>query len=241
MNKLLQLVKNIDTHEAVNNRFFEIWVGKKIKIEQIAIFARNYWEFTYRFPESLAILILNADNISARLEYTKTLYSEMGNGHINGVHVLLFENFYKNLSSKLNIPNYLSMDSLVEDLKLLPDTSNFITGQKELYSQEYSIAVGAQLALEWQAYTMVRKLYEGARNYMDLWKNQDEFHEACEFFYVHIGEAEKNHKDESIAAAYKVITSGGDFNKLEYGFTKHLDLIAAFWNGIADEINNCTQ
>jgi hypothetical protein len=37
-------------------------------------------------------------------------------------------------------------------------------------------------------------LYEGSRQYIDVFETLDEFHEYCEYFYVHIGEAEKDHR-----------------------------------------------
>lgn len=236
MSNLTALANSVSTHEALNNKFYDIWMCQKLPIEKIAVFARNYWEFAYRFPEALAVLFLNVNNVIARAEYAKTLYSEMGYGDPKRVHSLLFEEFCKDLSRNLGKEDYLSIENLKKNYCLLPETQSFIDGQKKLYSQEHSIAVGAQLALEWQAYTMVRKLYEGARNYMSVWPHQDAFHESCEFFYVHIGTAEKEHKQESIIAASKIIEEGGSFEDLLLGFYQHLDLIASFWGSIATQI-----
>ena len=237
MQKLQALVKDISAHAALNNAFYATWMTQKLSIKQIAVFVRNYWEFAYRFPESLAMLLIKTENVAARAEYAKTLYSEMGYGNPTQVHSSLFELFCQELSNQLGNASFLKMDSLKESHSLLVTTNNFINGQKELYSSDSSIAVGAQLALEWQAYTMISKLYEGARNYMDLWPSVDTFHEACEFFYVHIGSAEKEHKEESIIAASKVIDDGGSYEGVEYGYNKHLKLISEFWQGIASEIN----
>lgn len=236
MNRLSKLIESLNEHEATNNSFYDKWMGGKLSIEQVGVFTRNYREFTYHFPEALALLIANTDNILIRMECTKTLYSEMGNGEQKRVHVVLFDDFCKHLSTHLGSPDYLTKTCLQDKSLLLPETRDFIDGQRELYSGEHSAAVGAQLALEWQAYTMVRKLYEGARNYKDLWNNQDEFHEACEFFYVHIGSAEKEHKIESIHAALELIQAGGSFMQIEAGFKKHLSLIATFWKGIAEKM-----
>lgn len=233
MNKLEQLITLLSGHEAINNLFYEQWITRKLSIEKIAIFIRNYREFTYYFPESLALLIANTENVFARMEYTKTLYSEMGYGEPQRIHLVLFEDFAKNLLKHLDAPDTLIQKSLQGESLLLPETQNFVRGQRELYSGVYSVAVGAQLALEWQAYTMIRKLYEGVRNYMDAWRNPDEFYEACEFFYVHIGSAEKEHKKESIAAANELVNSGGSIEQIESGFKQHLHLIATFWNAIA--------
>jgi pyrroloquinoline quinone (PQQ) biosynthesis protein C len=237
MNALAYLLEGIHDHPAVNNDFYHKWMGARLPIEKIAIFVRNYWELTYRFPEALATLILNMDDTHSRTEYTKTLYSEMGNGNSKRVHSVLFEEFCKDLAKSLGYEDYLTINSLKTKVFILPATTSLIDWQKKLYSQEHPIAAGAQLALEWQAYTMIRQLYEGARNYMDLWPNQDKFHESCEFFYVHISSAEKEHKEESIAATLNIIGSGSQFTKIEYGFKNHLNLIASFWSAIALEMD----
>lgn len=236
MSKLENLLNSIKKHKAIDNPFYEKWTLRKLPLDKIAIFARNYWEVTYRFPEALTTLILNIDNLVARAEYTKTLYSEMGNGVADRVHSVLFEKFCLELSEKFGKKDFLKMDNLKDDFILLPETIELIKGQKELYSSSYSISVGAQLALEWQAYTMIRQLYEGARNYMNLWEDQDEFHEACEFFYAHIGVTEKDHKLESMKAAQKIMNDGVRFEEIEYGFHAHLNLIANFWDAVARDM-----
>lgn len=233
MGALIHLVESIRTHEALDNIFFQKWVASRIAVEHLAVFARNYWEVTYRFPEALALLIANISNTDARTEYTKTLYSEMGNGNIKAVHSSLFERFCVDLFRHLGVSDYLNIKKLNEKISLLPETQGLINGQIELYTAQPSVAAGAQLALEWQAYTMIRKLYDGARNYIELWPTEDDFHESCEFFYVHIGSAEKEHKKQALLATERIIDSENLFLQAKYGFEKHLHLLAKFWNGIA--------
>jgi hypothetical protein len=79
---------------------------------------------------------------------------------------------------------------------------------------------------------MLRKLYDGARNYLPLWKNPDEFHESCEYFYVHIGAAEKDHKGESLHAVKRYARDAQSVARITEGYLSHLDLIAAFWGGL---------
>lgn len=237
MNELKKLVHDIHKSQAVDNLFFQKWMSNKFNIEDLAIFARNYWEWNFCFPEALAVLVANTKDITVRVEYTKILFSEMGNGNQRCAHSILFEEFCNKLAEKMGYPGYLNIENLKKNVPLLKETQNLNAWQKEMYSR-LDIAAGAQLALEWQAYTMIRKLYDGARNYMDLWDNPDEFHEACEFFYVHIGAAEKEHKDESILAAKQLIDNGADIKNVEEGFCTNLQLIGDFWNGIAKSCSN---
>ena len=114
---------------------------------------------------------------------------------------------------------------------MLPSTQDLIEGERELY-QDALKSAGAQLALEWQAYTMLRQLYDGARNYLPLWSNPDEFHEACEYFYTHIGAAEKDHKQESLKAVKQYAADEASLARIIEGYNRHLKLISGFWEGL---------
>lgn len=237
MYELKKLAQSTRQSIAVNNLFFDKWLKSPLTIDEIAVFARNYWEWTFCFPQALAGLLAQTTDIKARVEYTKILFSEMGNGQNNKVHSALFEQFCNQLALKLGHPGYLEIERLKQAFPLLKATQELNRWQRETYSNS-ELAIGAQLALEWQAYTMIRKLYDGARNYMHLWENPDDFHEACEFFYVHIGAAEKDHKEESILAAKQLVDKGMAFKSIEEGFCQSLHLIGNFWNDIANYMEN---
>jgi len=166
----------------------------------------------------------------------KTLFSEMGYGNPLKLHSILFDNFFAELARKMGCEGCLDRSYLAAT-EVLPSTRRFNDGERRLYGNESpEVAVGAQLAQEWQAYTMLRQLYEGARNYLPLWSNEDEFHEACEYYYVHIGAAEKDHKDESLRAAVQYAQDEASLALVTEGFNEHLDLYVDFWEGIYDEI-----
>lgn len=235
MHRLKSLVENIEQHNAVNNIFYTTWLEKKLSAKQVAIFARNYFEWTLQFPRALAALISITEDSTARAEHVKTLYSEMGYGNSEKIHSVLFEEFYNQLINKLAPNEALAFTDVLESVTLLPETIKLTSWERETYAKDEAAAVGAQLALEWQAYTMIRKLYEGTRNYKDLWDNQDEFHEACEFFYAHIGQAEKEHKEQSLTAAGQVLKTDDDYKKIRSGFEQHLLLIGNFWHAIVKD------
>jgi hypothetical protein len=144
---------------------------------------------------------------------------------------VLLDAFFDALAEKLGEGNRLRRDRLERDLDLLPSTQALIQGERKAYGTP-DLAFGAQLALEWQAYTMLRKLYDGARNYLDLWSIPDEFHEACEYYYAHIGAAEKDHKDESLLAVRRYTGDAKRLTAIQEGYDHHLDLIAGFWQGL---------
>jgi hypothetical protein len=163
----------------------------------------------------------------------------MGDGNFQKSHVILFENFISALSTALDAKNPLNINVLRKEVSLTDEMKILLEGQNKLYNSNTAIGVGAQLAIEWQAYTMVSKLYEGARIYKDLWNDEDKFHEACEFFYTHIGATEKEHKISSLHSASKIISNDNTVLEIEYGFHEHLNLIEKFWIGLFHEINRC--
>ena len=71
---------------------------------------------------------------------------------------------------------------------------------------------------------------------MQLWSEPDQFHEACEYFYAHIGAAEKDHKDESLKAVERYAVDEHSTEKIIEGYDRHLDLIFKFWQGLHSRI-----
>lgn len=229
------LLAKITTTPALDNAFYQEWMSRPFSIEELQIFARNYGAFVKSFPDALAVLIGATKDIEAKTEYVKTLYSEMGYGNPAKVHSALLFSFLNELARKMGHENKLEPEMLAETTELLPTTRDFVEGTKALYGDE-EMSFGAQLALEWQAYTMLRKLYDGARNYMTLWSEPDQFHEACEYFYAHIGAAEKDHKDESLNAMQRYAVDEHSVEKIIEGYNRHLDLISNFWQGLHSRI-----
>jgi pyrroloquinoline quinone (PQQ) biosynthesis protein C len=232
-----QLLDGIGSHPAVNNEFYAFWTSRSLSIEQLAIFARNYGEWVRAFPDSLALLLISADDLVAKTEYVKTLYSEMGYGNVSKVHSRLLNGFFCELACRMNHEGRLDWDRLRAEGDCLPCTRRLVEGEQDLY-RDKRLSFGAQLGLEWQAYTMLRKLYDGARNYLPLWAKPDEFHEACEYFYAHIGATEKEHKVESLAAARRYSTDEESLASIIDGYHRHLNLIQDFWRGLHEAIMN---
>src|SRR5437763_851306 len=229
------LLTNITNHPALNNDFYNEWMTRKFTIDELTVFARNYGEWVKSFPDALAILLVTTDDIDAKTEYVKTLFSEMGYGSSGKVHSVLLNEFFKELALRMGHDGELDWARLQNSVELLPTTRELVQGEQDLY-RDPQMSFGAQLALEWQAYTMLRKLYDGARNYLSLWSNPDEFHEACEYFYAHIGATEKEHKEESLKAVKRYATSEESLAKILEGYRLHLDLIFNFWRGLHQAI-----
>ncbi|HKV39901.1 MAG TPA: iron-containing redox enzyme family protein [Blastocatellia bacterium] len=229
-NTIEQSLREITKHPALDNAFYSDWMSRCLNLNELQVFARNYGAWVRSFPDALATLVVTTSDLEAKGEYVKTLYSEMGYGNSSKAHSVLLDAFFSALAEKLGDRSRLDWGRLERDVELAPSTRDLLAGELELY-RDAQMSVGAQLALEWQAYTMLRQLYDGARNYLHLWDQPDEFHEACEYFYAHIGAAEKDHKDQSLRALVQSAREG-TIGKTMQGYNRHLDLIFNFWNGL---------
>jgi len=233
---LVALAKQVYTHGALRNAFYRLWMSEQLDLQGLAAVYVNYGTFVRRFPEVLAVMILHTDDVHARAEYAKTLFSEMGYGQVRSAHSVLFDSFFNSLGRQMGAEGEFMYEKLVKTTPVLAETLALVEGEKRLYSMDRATAAGAQLALEWQAYTMLSQLYEGARNYMHLWPDSDSFHEAAEYYYAHIGEAEKEHKIESLNGAKVFDVTPEARTNIERGFYTHLSLFEKFWAALADAV-----
>jgi pyrroloquinoline quinone (PQQ) biosynthesis protein C len=230
------LAHGVFAHAALRNDFYRLWMGQALDYGGMAVFARNYLARTVNTSTMVALSLLSTDDIRAKTEIAKNLHSEFGYGNADKAHISLLRGFLTTLLTRLRgTPVNLAM---LERTPLLPTTTHFIARQRELYTRPDAAAVlGTLLAQEWLAYSMLTRLYEGARNYMTLFRDMDEFHEHCEYFYVHIGDAEKAHKEQAIRSAAVVCGDDADAReRVREGFNAFLDITADYWTGIHDEI-----
>ncbi|WP_026145447.1 iron-containing redox enzyme family protein [Pseudomonas asplenii] len=234
--RIRSLAESVTTHPALNNDFYERWMGSALGIHDLEIFARNYWSRTFNTATMVARSLIHASHLSAKVEIAKNLFSEFGYGHMDKAHIVLLQNFLLDLLSRANGRAYSMAD--LEKVPVLATTEHFIQAQLGLYQGEGqpggSLRVlGALLAQEWLAYSMLTRLYEGARNYKFLYACDDDFHEHCEYFYVHIADAEKDHKEQAIKAAALECETPEDFEYLSTAFSSFLHITELYWRGIA--------
>ena len=228
------LAESTAQNRALNNGFYEIWLSRRLTGPQAATFARNYCAWIETVPDQIARVFLSHGDLEAKCETIKNLFSEMGFGDPEKTHISMLRRYMSDLVTRVQGSPY----NVLEDKRpLLSTTHNLTKIQQELFgNNDPQVSAGALLAQEWQAYTMLVQLYEGARLYMPLYGHQIEFHEACEYFYLHIGEAEKEHKVQSIHSAEKYCHSQGDFERIRAGYDGFLKALEGFWIGLAEDI-----
>ncbi|MGH3572643.1 MAG: iron-containing redox enzyme family protein [Pseudonocardiaceae bacterium] len=233
--QVTDLADGVHTHAALNNSFYERWVAAALSYEQVRVFAREYWARTQYTSVMVALSVLHTEDMAARVECVKNLYSEYGNGDLSKAHIVLLEQFFDDLLTRLAGQPVSMSDVRTEGS--LPTTKRFSEGQRALFTDsDQRVVQGALLGQEHLAYSMLTRLYEGVRNYKSLWARDDDFHEAAEYFYVHIGEAEKEHKAEAIVSATEVCETEADFAAVKESFERFLDLTAMYWEGVYEAI-----
>jgi pyrroloquinoline quinone (PQQ) biosynthesis protein C len=223
-----KLVSGIHRKAALDNEFYRAWMTAALPYLQVRAFAREYRARTQFTSVMVALSVLHTEDLAARIECVKNLYSEYGGGDPRKVHLILLDRFLEDLVSRVPV----SISDIHAEAAA-PTTRQFSEGQRALFTNpDQRVVQGALLGQEHLAYSMLTRLYEGVRNYKPLWPTEDEFHEACEYFYVHIGEAEKDHKREAVISAAQVCRNDDDFAVVRDGFHAFLDLTAKYWQGV---------
>lgn len=221
-------------HPALKNQFYDLWMSKALHPDAVEIVARNFYARVSRTPVRIALAFLNMVDIAARAETVENLYDEMGHGDPLKVHSVLLRDFLQTLLSKMR-GHEVTLDT--SNALLLPSTVRLIEHSQKIFNSSYpQETCGALLAQEWHAYPQLVYLYEGARNYRGYFE-LEEFHEICEYFYLHIGATEKEHKVHSLSTAASACRSAEDVEHLKRGFTGYLDLLADNWAEIYQAIS----
>jgi pyrroloquinoline quinone (PQQ) biosynthesis protein C len=231
--RIRELTRGMTEHPALKNPFYALWMADALPAAQVEVFARNFYARVRRTPERIALAFLHMDDLAARAETVENLYDEMGHGDARKVHSVILREFFEALLSRLH-GRPVSFEDI--EAPLLPSTIRLIEGGEKVFSSPHpQEACGALLAQEWHAYPQLVYLYEGTRNYRHLF-GVEEFHEHCEYFYLHIGATEKEHKVHSLSTAARACRTEADLRHLEQGFTTYLDLLAENWAEIHEAI-----
>ena len=223
------IAETVRTHPALDNRFYNLWMSEPLRPDQVELLAVNFYSWTAPTVQRIAAALGNMADARSRFETVHNLHDELGKGDFDSNHVLLLRRFFDWFLGAMYGREFRMDESRAE---VLPATRRLNEEAMTLFrDQRPQVAAGALLAQEWHAYPQLVNLYEGVRNYKDLF-DLYEFHENCGYYYIHIGEAEKEHKEQSIISAARCCRDVRDVQLLKKGFYGLLDLLSGFWDDL---------
>jgi len=229
------LSNEVFSHGALNNKFYDLWRERRFNKDEFRIFTINYFARVHATTHRISLALTSIDDWVSRIEILNNLTDELGHGSRENVHVLVLARWIDSLGSKLGMDDFSVEYKKLGDQLISDKTKFFISETNELCSSGPMQACGALLAQEWHGYSQLALLYEGFRNYIDLYE-LDDFHDVGEYFYVHVGKAEKEHKIQANIIAGRNCRTSEDFEILKQSYYRYLDLLESFWCEIYDNI-----
>lgn len=213
--KLEQYAKE---HHAHKNEFFaSVSKNGPWSTEQVSVIGPQYYFFTKHFPKSLSKLIARTSSDKTRNLLVQILYSELGGNDYEAAHHTLF---YQALSSK-GIE-----DKVIFTTPPFDETHSLVEGIDNLFAQEpLLMGLGAEYALEIHADPMIEGLKNGF-NGVNL-----------QFFRVHAVD-EPQHIINVRECLLGDEVAQDNWQLIEYGAEKILELFYKFWMKIHKELNS---
>ena len=221
--------------EAVYNSFFRLWCQQQLQPVELTGVAVNLYQHLAPTLRRIVALFSNINDGAMRHYLLRILNDEAGLAE--GIpHVRLLENFLNTLLTMVSatpcqVTAYLDQGYETESTRTL------VHDGYKLFAQPNTMtALGALLAQEWHAYPQLVYLYEGARNYQLQFATLEQFHDACEYFYIHLGRTEKEHREQTSTLAASRVHTSSDWLALQEGFYAYSDLLINYWNSLTRAI-----
>jgi pyrroloquinoline quinone (PQQ) biosynthesis protein C len=228
------LAGSVSSHKALDNKFYRIWRASVLNLPDFQVFAVNYFMRVYSTPTRISLALAAVGDWQSRIQLLHNLSDELGHGERANVHVLVLYRWLDALSRALGSAE--EFRTTLNQARPLPQTERFVDVANDLYRRNTQEMVGALLAQEWQGYTQIAYLCDGFQNYRHLFDTHS-FHDLSEYFYVHLGRAEKDHMAQALTIAARHCHSDRDFALISKGFSTYMDLLQEFWDGIVHEFS----
>jgi pyrroloquinoline quinone (PQQ) biosynthesis protein C len=215
-------------HGAINNVYLDRFQLGDLKDEEFHQFAVEFYNFARFFPKILVAQLINTEDETVANELTKVLYSELGDGHSEKRHELLYRDFLRSIGTDVHQAMTHS---------ILPSTKSYLEGMEQLYSSgNHAVALGASFGLENMAITMWDHLIPGLTRLREArYPSMD-----MTYFTFH-RELESDH-EEAMEKAVAAIDGNSDEESgalsmqeredFHGGVKTVLDYLEGFWMGL---------
>ena len=224
------IANGVFAHPVMNNDFYKAWRSHRLTLADFHVFAANYFARVHATSRRISIALTVIDDWVSRIELLHNLTDELGHGDRDNVHVVVLYRWLDSLSRALGCRE--DLETVFSRTPLLQSTTNFVEVTDSLCRKNPQSAAGALLAQEWHGYSQIAYLCDGFVNYKSLY-DFEKFHDISEYFYVHLGRAEKEHKQQASLIAARNCGSEQELDMIKSAFATYLDQLECFWTGIA--------
>ena len=219
-------------HGAIHNPYLTRFQRGALSDRDLYEFAYEFYNFARFFPKILVAQLVNTEDESVADELTRVLYSELGDGHPEHRHELLYRRFLRSIG--ITVSEALT-------LPMLPSTKAYINGMEDLYgSGNHHQALGASFGLENMAITMWDHLIPGL-----LIIKESRFPDLDLAYFTFHRDLEATHEQAMEKAVAAIEGPTGDRGHLTaekrgdffWGVKKVLDFLEGFWMGLDHKRN----
>jgi len=215
----LELLADLEHHPVNSNSFFLTFEREHLTIEQLRAFVGQYHYFCKHFVKLLEGLLFHTpvDELDMRVELTKTLFSELGNGSRDRAHITLLTKFTRALGMT---------EAELARVTPIPAVRKYMETLRRLFMNTgYLPALGAETAVEVTAASEFRYLYPGLKK-NHLFNDDDLI-----FFKCHLSE-EEFHGQWLLQAVQRTARSQQDRLLVRAAALETADAWHAFWLGL---------
>ena len=213
------LVGELQEHPVNTNQFFRTFKERQLSPQKLRVFIRQYHYFCFHFVKVLEGLLYYTpiEYLEMRTELAKTLYSELGSGLPERVHIRQLERFAHSIGLH---PKDL------EDTEPIPEVTMYLEILRRLFLRSsYLTALGAELAVETTAASEFQYFLSGLQQYKRFTRRD------LEFFEMHVAE-EEIHCQWLVDAVRKTAQSDDDLCEVTNGAREVADAWLEFWDGM---------
>ena len=217
------LLDELQAHPVNTNQFFVLFRDRFLTNQEMHAFLQQYHFFCFRFVKLLEGLLYHtpAEELEMRIELAKTLYSELGSGSTEHVHIRQLERFaeFIGLTRK-------DLDQTVP----IPEVSSYLNVlHRHFLESGYLAALGAELAVETTAVSEFQHFVPGLQKYHRFSS------EELVFFTSHL-EEETHHSTWLADAVRKTATCPEDLDQVATSARHTADAWHKFWKGMVQAV-----
>ncbi len=220
---LVSLSRELAHHPVNRNEFFQRFRTERLPRPRLQRFIEQYQYFCKHFVKVLEGLLYRTplDQLDMRIELTRTLYSELGNGNPEQAHLTMLNRF----AARLDLD-----EARLKRTEPVACVRDYLRTLHALFLEsDYQTALGAELAVEITAASEFQYLYPGLQQY--AWFREEDL----AFFKLHV-EEELCHGDWLLDAVERTARSAEDYDLVTGGARRTADAWQAFWLGLQAEV-----